>query len=69
MTNVPELAHRVVNTFHPGSFTLTLFVSIDNAGSAAALRALELHGYTKSDRILYEFEGYELLFLSFHRRP
>ena len=52
----------------PGSFTLTLFVSIDHAGSAAALRALELHGYTKSDRILYEFEGYELLFLSFHRR-
>lgn len=69
VTNVPELAHRVVNTFRPGSFTLTLFVSIDHAGSAAALRALELHGYTKSDRILYEFEGYELLFLSFHRRP
>lgn len=68
VTNVPELVSRVVDIFRPGNFTLTLFISMDHADSAAQLRSLELPHYTKSDRILYEFEGYELLFLSFHRR-
>lgn len=67
LAHVPSLVHRVVHMFEPGSFTLTLFVSNDDAGSVAALRALALPGYVKRDRILYEFEGYELLFMSFQR--
>ena len=67
LTHVPALVHRVVQMFEPGSFTLTLFVSTDDPSSVTALRALTLPGYAKRDRILYEFEGYELLFLSFQK--
>lgn len=64
--HVHTLVQRVVDMFEPGSFTLTLFVS-DEGADASPLRMLELEHYRKSDRILYEFEGYNLLFLSFQR--
>lgn len=60
--HIQTLVQRVVDIFEPGSFTLTLFVSADEASPA-----LQLSSYRKSDRILYEFEGYNLLFLSFQR--
>lgn len=69
LAHVPALVQRVVQMFEPGSFTLTLFVSNDDASNATALRALTLPGYVKRDRILYEFEGYELFFLSFQQNP
>ncbi|KOS12452.1 s-adenosylmethionine decarboxylase proenzyme [Malassezia pachydermatis] len=67
VSNLQALVHRVVKTFEPGSFIMTLFVTSEDANSAAALRSLDLPGYTKRDRILYEFEGYDLLFLSFQQ--
>lgn len=65
VSHVQSLVQRVVDIFEPGSFTLTLFVSADAGDDASP--ALQLAGYRKSDRILYEFEGYNLLFLSFLR--
>ncbi|WFD03326.1 adenosylmethionine decarboxylase [Malassezia obtusa] len=64
VNHVQTLVQRVVDIFEPGSFTLTLFVSADGDD---ATPALQLTNYRKSDRILYEFEGYYLLFLSFQR--
>ena len=40
----------------------------DEERAMHALHSLELPSYEKSDRIYYEFEGYDLLFLSFRRR-
>ncbi|WFD34837.1 adenosylmethionine decarboxylase [Malassezia cuniculi] len=80
--SVHALAMRVINVFKPGNFTLTLFVSVDKRdesgshepcddGDAADIilstRALQVDGYRTSDRIVYEFDGYNLLFLSFQR--
>lgn len=65
--HVPGLAQRVVSTFQPGSLIFTLFVSKEDTAPVAALRSLELPGYVKRDRILYEFEEYELLFMSFQK--
>lgn len=72
-----DVVLRVVNIFRPGSFTLTLFVSVghdeeqrgeDAADhSVQALRALRIPHYRKTERIAYEFDGYDLLFFSFQR--
>jgi S-adenosylmethionine decarboxylase len=45
--------------------TSTLNASILDAGSV--LHALELPGYRRTDRIAYEFEDYDLVFVSFDR--
>lgn len=39
-----------------------------NADAGTKLHALELLGYRRTDRILYEFEGYDLVFVSFDKR-
>lgn len=61
VAHVATLVQRVVDMFQPGSFTLTLFVSDEST----PLQTLHLAQYRRSDRILYEFEGYNLLFVSF----
>ncbi|CEH13962.1 S-adenosylmethionine decarboxylase [Ceraceosorus bombacis] len=39
-----------------------------NADAGTKLHSLELLGYRRTDRILYEFEGYDLVFVSFDKR-
>ncbi|WFD29888.1 adenosylmethionine decarboxylase [Malassezia sp. CBS 17886] len=68
--NAHVLVDRVVRMFRPNTFTLTLFVSADAAldsSDASVFRPVQVAGYRQSDRILYEFEGYDLLFVSFRR--
>ncbi|WFD00151.1 adenosylmethionine decarboxylase [Malassezia yamatoensis] len=65
VTHLQSLVERIVDIFEPGSFTMTLFVS---AGSGDPTPAFALRHYRQSDRILYEFEGYYLLYLSFEQR-
>ena len=77
VAGLQDVVLRVVNIFRPGSFTLTLFVSVghdeEQRGedatdrSVQALRALRLPHYRKTERIAYEFDGYDLLFFSFQR--
>ncbi|PKI83995.1 adenosylmethionine decarboxylase [Malassezia vespertilionis] len=66
-TNAHTLTERVLGVFRPRSFTLTLFVSAEEHSDTygVPLRTLEIDGYRKRDQIVYEFEGYKLLFLSF----
>lgn len=72
------LISRVLGIFRPGHFSLTLFVSVeesaagvDAAGTPETRTILDPHiaeGYVRTDRILYEFAGYHLLFSSFRKR-
>lgn len=81
-TNLPSLVRRVVDIFEPGKMSVTLFVStseeeeeeVESVGGKAVLtnedilHALTLKGYKRTDRIAYEFERYNLVFVSFEQR-
>ncbi|GAC97282.1 S-adenosylmethionine decarboxylase proenzyme 2 [Pseudozyma hubeiensis SY62] len=79
-TNLPSLVRRVVDIFEPGKMSVTLFVSTseqeeEQVGSDKAvltnediLHALSIKGYKRTDRIAYEFERYNLVFVSFEKR-
>lgn len=59
-----DVLERVVNVFRPGKFSMTLFQSHDSVGPDTQ----QLHlasGYKRTERILYELDGYDLLFVSF----
>jgi S-adenosylmethionine decarboxylase len=71
--NLHQLIQRVVDIFQPGNLSLTLFVSsdpsthdspIENAQSVFR-KALMPKGYRRTDKITYEFSGYDLAFASF----
>jgi len=72
LPNLHQLIQRVVSIFEPAHLTVTLFVSnttteispIENA-QAIFHRALTPKGYRRTDKITYEFSGYELAFASF----
>ncbi|KAJ9477705.1 S-adenosylmethionine decarboxylase proenzyme [Pseudozyma hubeiensis] len=79
-TNLPSLVRRVVDIFEPGKMSVTLFVSTseqeeEELGTDKAvltnediLHALPIKGYKRTDRIAYEFERYNLVFVSFEKR-
>ncbi|CAG7854753.1 S-adenosylmethionine decarboxylase proenzyme 1 Short=AdoMetDC 1; Short=SAMDC 1; Contains: RecName: Full=S-adenosylmethionine decarboxylase 1 alpha chain; Contains: RecName: Full=S-adenosylmethionine decarboxylase 1 beta chain; Flags: Precursor [Serendipita indica DSM 11827] len=67
------LIQRVVDIFQPGNLSVTLFVSnnppshnspIETAQSTFQ-KALHSRGYKRTDKITYEFAGYDLAFASF----
>jgi S-adenosylmethionine decarboxylase len=72
LPNLHQLIQRVVDVFEPANLTVTLFVSntttdispIENA-QAVFRRALTPKGYRRTDKITYEFSGYDLAFASF----
>lgn len=72
LPNLHQLIQRVVDVFEPAHLTVTLFVSnttteispIENA-QAVFRRALTPRGYRRTDKITYEFSGYDLAFASF----
>jgi S-adenosylmethionine decarboxylase len=74
--DMPSLIRRVVDIFQPNRLTITLFVSTgEDSPAAAAAPATKVIGadlfdgaFTRKDRIVYEFEGYDLLFACFERR-
>ena len=69
---LPALVSRIVQTFEPGKMSVTLFVSSDNdacpESNGDVLHKLQLKGYKRTDRIAYEFERYDLVFVSFEKR-
>ena len=72
LPNLHQLIQRVVDVFEPAHLTVTLFVSnttteispVENA-QAVFRRALTPKGYRRTDKITYEFSGYDLAFASF----
>lgn len=73
MPNLRQLIQRVVDIFQPGNLSVTLFVSngpsVHNSpietAQAVFRDALLPKGYKRTDKITYEFSGYDLAFASF----
>lgn len=70
--SLPELVERVLGIFRPARFSLTLFVSIDEEGEGrkraqGVMRELMKPDLVKThqvaDKILYEFDGYSLVYI------
>lgn len=65
---IRKLIRQVIDIFQPGSFTVTYFSShkdmdqqMDNINKL--VRTVDqFGGYKRKDKILYEFEGYDLIF-------
>jgi S-adenosylmethionine decarboxylase len=75
--DLPWLISRVLSIFEPGRLSVTLFISSDNQGKEGyekkedqgeVLHCLQLKGYKRTDRIAYEFEDYDLVFVSFDKQ-
>ncbi|OAC99512.1 hypothetical protein MUCCIDRAFT_181188 [Mucor lusitanicus CBS 277.49] len=70
---VRKLIRQVIDIFQPGSFTVTYFAShrdvdqqVDNI-SKLVRTVDQFGGYRRKDKILHEFEGYDLIFGHFTR--
>ncbi|KAI7907335.1 adenosylmethionine decarboxylase [Cokeromyces recurvatus] len=62
---VEILITRVLNIFDPSSFTVTYFTSHhkEHHSQAHMVRSMSsLNGYKRTNRILYEFDGYDLVY-------
>ncbi|KAF8608660.1 S-adenosylmethionine decarboxylase [Ceratobasidium sp. AG-I] len=79
MPTLLQLIQRVTAIFQPGHLSLTLFVSSEgevDPGHAPPIetaqrvftRALAVGGYQRTDKINYEFGGYDLAFASFQKK-
>jgi S-adenosylmethionine decarboxylase len=79
-TNVPggrdgrdtsEIIEDVVGIFKPGRFSLTLFEAkgpaADIYGSAQIKRVKKIQGYRCIDRVVHDFDDYDLIFRFFER--
>ncbi|KAA8915210.1 hypothetical protein TRICI_002567 [Trichomonascus ciferrii] len=73
-TNVPsekygitnlDVLDKVVNIFRPGKFSVTLFDSSLSAGDKIKKLPSGLNAYKRVDKIKYELDGYDLVFMSF----
>ncbi|XP_072019339.1 S-adenosylmethionine decarboxylase proenzyme-like [Amphiura filiformis] len=69
MENYGELVKRVVSTFNPGRFCLTLFTNkAAKCGSSLdALKEVLLKEYNRQDRQFSEFSNYDLTFAHYIR--
>lgn len=79
MPTLLELIQRVTAIFQPGHLSVTLFVSSEDEVDSTRLapietaqrvfaRALAPGGYRRTDKINYEFGGYDLAFASFEKK-
>ncbi|KAK9460231.1 S-adenosylmethionine decarboxylase [Lipomyces oligophaga] len=67
-----EVVSYVVNIFEPAHFSVTMFETRGTTNSFAKARLAdlppsEIPGYTRSDRIVYELDEYDLVFLAFEK--
>lgn len=73
-----DLIARVLAIFQPSKFSISLFVSVEEAAAGVdqgrtpetrtILSPNVADGYERTDRILYEFAGYHLLFSTFEKQ-
>ncbi|CAG8796293.1 2425_t:CDS:2, partial [Cetraspora pellucida] len=76
-TNIPlahgtisEIINQMISIFEPGKFSVTVFktqgCNVDKKHLVNSLSNIE--GYVRRDRILYDFDGYDLVFGHFEKR-
>jgi S-adenosylmethionine decarboxylase len=76
--SVQELVEKVLAVFQPAKFSITLFISMDDSHStptaigdknlAVLTSKLVEEKFKLVDRIVYEFEGYSLLYIVFEAK-
>lgn len=76
--SLSELVERVLDIFRPEQLSITLFVSVEESASGVdqstapetrtILDPRVAPGYRRTDRILYEFAGYHLLFSTYEKK-
>ncbi|KAG0171263.1 spermidine resistance protein [Apophysomyces sp. BC1034] len=62
---IESLVNQVVDIFQPETFTVTFFTSHgkDDHSHSHMVRSMgSMQGYKRTDRILYEFDGYDLVY-------
>lgn len=62
---VENLISKVLDIFDPSSFTVTYFTSHhkEHHSHSHMVRSMSaIHGYKRTNRILYEFDGYDLVY-------
>ncbi|KAF0477121.1 S-adenosylmethionine decarboxylase [Gigaspora margarita] len=76
-TNIPlahgtisEIIHQLIAIFEPGKFIVTVFKTQGcNVDKKHLVNSLSnVTGYVRKDRILYDFDGYDLVFGNFEKR-
>jgi S-adenosylmethionine decarboxylase len=77
-TVLHDLVARVLSIFQPSKFSISLFVSVEESaagvdqGQSPETRMIlspnVADGYKRTDRILYEYAGYHLLFSTFEKQ-
>lgn len=63
-----ELIEKVVNVFKPGNFTVTHFTNEPVKSIASRTEGWSLEGYAKKENTFYQFEVYNLTYMSQHKR-
>ncbi|CAG8481317.1 9980_t:CDS:2 [Diversispora eburnea] len=66
---IPNLINQVINIFEPRKFTVTVFnTNTPNTDKKLLISSISnFWGYVRKDKILYEFDGYDLIFGHFER--
>jgi S-adenosylmethionine decarboxylase len=62
---IDRLVRQVIDIFDPASFTVTFFTAHvpDQRRHQRMIRSMSQKlGYKRTDRILYEFDGYDLVY-------
>ncbi|KAK7203367.1 S-adenosylmethionine decarboxylase [Myxozyma melibiosi] len=70
--NPLDVVNYVINIFGPSHFSVTMFETRGTKHSFAeasikGVKPSEIPGYTRSDRIVYELDEYDLVFLAFEK--
>ncbi|CDR41411.1 CYFA0S07e01772g1_1 [Cyberlindnera fabianii] len=64
LTNV-EILYKVLEIFKPHKFQFTFFANGDSENMKALRKLDSLKGYKKVDKILYDLDDYQLMYVSF----
>ncbi|KAI8330194.1 S-adenosylmethionine decarboxylase [Chlamydoabsidia padenii] len=60
---IDRLVRQVIHIFDPASFTVTFFTAHDQRRHQRMIRSMsQKSGYKRTDRILYEFDNYDLVY-------
>ncbi|KAG5365871.1 S-adenosylmethionine decarboxylase proenzyme [Yarrowia sp. B02] len=64
MSNI-DVIEKVLNVFRPGKLSVTLFEAENNSLQDCHQFARHLDGYKRTDKVLYEFDGYQMVYVCF----
>jgi S-adenosylmethionine decarboxylase len=69
MPSYDELIKKVIAVFRPGHFSVSLFSNQPVSSISEIVEGWTLEGYEKRDKTFYQFEIYNLSYMSQHKLP